>query len=38
VDRPAEGWNGRIGFVTEPLAGYDSIHRARSRSCADPSR
>jgi NAD(P)H-flavin reductase len=21
VDRPAEGWNGRIGFVTEPLAG-----------------
>jgi NAD(P)H-flavin reductase len=21
VDRPAEGWTGRIGFVTEPLAG-----------------
>ncbi|HET9118627.1 MAG TPA: FAD/NAD(P)-binding protein [Pseudonocardiaceae bacterium] len=21
VDRPAEGWTGRVGFVTEPLAG-----------------
>ena len=37
VDQPAAGWDGPVGFVTEPLARLRLTRRAPPRSCAAPS-